>query len=59
MAQHLGIERAEHRLLAVMREPCDPPLLMRIGIWLDMKDDETFDAGIARLCAVLKRDPSA
>ena len=51
MAQHLGLELAEKRLLAVMREPCDPPLRMRIAIWLDMTDDTTFSTDIARLCA--------
>ncbi|MFN8528553.1 MAG: toll/interleukin-1 receptor domain-containing protein [Anaerolineae bacterium] len=54
MAQHLGIEQSTRRLIAVMREPCDPPLRIRFSLWLDMTNDSQFDAQIARLCTSLK-----
>lgn len=49
MAEHLGLENAQIRLLAVMREPVTPRLSMRLRIWLDMTDDADFDEGVARL----------
>jgi hypothetical protein len=54
MAEHLGLEEAQARLLAVMREPVTPRLSMRLRVWLDMSDDAGFDAGIDRLERALR-----
>jgi len=44
MAEHLGLERRERRLIAIMRRPCDTDLRTRVRLWLDMSDDtETED----------------
>jgi hypothetical protein len=49
LAEHLGVERAEQRLLVVLREPCRPRLGLRARTWLDMTDDADADAQLARL----------
>ncbi len=49
MAEHLGLEGGEQRLLLVLREPCQPRLGLRCRLWLDMIDDDVFEEGIARL----------
>lgn len=54
LAEHLGLELAQRRLLAVLREPCEPPLRMRARIYLDMTDDAGFDAAIVRLVAAIR-----
>ncbi|MBI5652154.1 MAG: toll/interleukin-1 receptor domain-containing protein [Chloroflexi bacterium] len=54
LAEHLGLEQHERRLLAVMREKCDPPLRMRFRLWLDMSDDAQFDVALARLVQELR-----
>ena len=59
LAEHLGLEKSERRLLAVMREPCKPRLGMRARLWLDMTDDGQFDANLQRLTATLKQSPDA
>lgn len=53
MAEHLGLETSERRLLAVLREPCTPRLGLRARLWLDMTDDADFDSNIARLVGEL------
>jgi hypothetical protein len=57
MAEHLGLERAERRLLAVMREPTEPRLGIRMRLWLDMTDERRFEAAIRRLRERLGQDP--
>jgi TIR domain len=59
LAEHLGLERSQRRLLAVKREPCDPPLRMRARLWLDMLDDGELDVQLDRLVQELRRDPGA
>jgi len=54
MAEHLGLERSERRLLAVLREQCTPRLGFRARLWLDMTDDEEFDANLDRLVQELR-----
>ena len=49
MAEHLGLENKQTRLLGVMREKVTPRLSMRLRIWLDMTDDADFADGVARL----------
>jgi hypothetical protein len=57
MAEHLGLERAERRLLAVMREPTEPRLGIRMRLSLDMADDSRFEAAVRRLSEQLRQDP--
>jgi hypothetical protein len=59
LAEHLGLERGQRRLLAVMREECTPRLSMRARLWLDMTDDEELDANVARLAYELRQPPDA
>lgn len=53
MAEHLGLENAQNRLIGLMREQVEPRLTMRLRIWLDMTDDATFEARIERLARQL------
>jgi hypothetical protein len=57
LAEHLGLERTERRLLAVMYEQTRPRLGMRARLYLDMTDDAQFEATVARLCSQLRRRP--
>ena len=57
LAEHLGLERTERRLLAVMREWTRARLGMRARMSLDMTDDAKFEETSARLCAQLRRHP--
>jgi TIR domain len=41
LAEHLGAERAEQRLLLVLREPCNPRLGLRARVWLDASGADT------------------
>jgi hypothetical protein len=53
LAEHLGQELGERRLIYLMREPCEPPLLMRYRLWLEATADALASAAIARLVAEL------
>jgi hypothetical protein len=57
LAEHLGLERTERRLLAVMRERTRPRLGIRARMSLDMTDDAEFEAVAAKLCAQLRQNP--
>ncbi len=57
LAEHLGLEKGQRRLLAVMRQDCTPRLGMRARMWLDMTDDAEFEAGVARLAYELRQPP--
>lgn len=59
LAEHLGLENSQNRLVAVMRETCQPRLGMRARLWLDMTDDEELDNNLARLAMELKQTPDA
>jgi hypothetical protein len=59
LAEHLGLERAERRLVAVMRELTAPRLGIRARLSLDMTDDDGFDTAAARLGKQLRMDPGA
>jgi hypothetical protein len=54
MAEHLGLENAEARLIGVMREKVTPRLSMRMRIWLDLTDDAALDDGVARLAREIR-----
>jgi len=59
LAEHLGLEQGQRRLLVVVREPCTPRLGMRARLWLDMTDDAELDYGIARLVGELRQPTGA
>jgi hypothetical protein len=58
LAEHLGLEASQRRLVAVMREPCRPRLGIRARLWLDMTSDQEVERNLPRLVAEL-RDPPA
>lgn len=55
LAEHLGLEQSQYRLLAVRREPCEPRLGFRARLWLDMRDGEEADRNLPRLVDALRR----
>ena len=57
MAQHLGKERKQSRFIALLREPCNPRLRVRVLYALDMTKDDELDQGVARLAAQLRESP--
>jgi len=57
MADHLGMENSQRRLLAIMREACRPRLGMRARLWLDMTKDEEFEVNLQRLVFELRQPP--
>jgi len=57
LAEHLGLEQSQRRLLAVMREECQPRLGMRARLWLDMSDDDEFETDVTRLVYELRQAP--
>ena len=61
LAEHLGLEKSERRLLAVMREPCEENVRLgiRARLYLDMTDEDEFEATIARLVQTLRQPAGA
>ncbi len=59
LAEHLGLENSQNRLIAVMRETCEPRLGMRARLWLDMTDDDEVENNLARLAGELKQPPDS
>lgn len=57
MAEQLGLEKSEWRLLPVMRESCTPRLGIRARLWLDMTNDDELDLNIERLVYELRQSP--
>jgi hypothetical protein len=57
LAEHLGLEMSQRRLLAIMREPCTPRLGMRARLWLDMTEDEELGRNVERLVYELRQPP--
>lgn len=57
LAEHLGLETSQRRLLAVMREPCSPRLGMRARLWLDMTENEELERNVERLVYELRQPP--
>lgn len=57
LAEHLGLERSQRRLLIVMREACTPRLGMRARLWLDMTNDDEFEINVTRLVYELQQSP--
>lgn len=57
LAEHLGLEKSQRRLLSIMREKCTPRLGIRFRLWLDMTDDNEFDTTVAHLISALRQEP--
>ena len=57
LAEHLGLENSERRLIAVMIESCKARLGMRARLWLNMMNDAEFDANIDALVNALRQSP--
>lgn len=57
IAQHLGLEASEYRLLPVLREPCTPRLGLRMLPILDLSTADDFDWNIDRLLSQLMQPP--
>jgi hypothetical protein len=55
LAEHLGLETSQQRLLVVRREACEPPLALRARLVLDMQDDVETERTMARLVDVMGR----
>lgn len=55
MAQQVGLEESEIRLLIIMREACKPGLDIRSKFWLDMSDDTKFHENAQKLINYLQR----
>jgi len=59
LAEHLGLEQSQRRLLAVLYQPCNPRLGMRARLMLDMTDADEFELNLARLADELRQAPDA
>lgn len=57
LAEHLGLELSQRRLLAIMRESTKPRLGMVARLWLDMTDDTQFNENITTLVNALQQPP--
>jgi hypothetical protein len=57
MAEHLGLEKSQRRLLVVMRDYCKPRLALRVRLWLDVTDDREFELNLKRLVYELRLPP--
>jgi hypothetical protein len=56
LAEHLGLEVAQHRLLIILREPAQVRLGLRARLWLDLTDDADVRDGLTRLGGALRSD---
>jgi hypothetical protein len=54
LAEHLGLEERQQRLLIVQREPAHARLGLRARLAVDMTDDETVDGQLARLVEAIR-----
>jgi hypothetical protein len=59
LAEHLGLEERERRLIVVMRQFTRPRLGMRARTWLDMSNDSTFEQDVTTLCRQLRMSPES
>jgi hypothetical protein len=55
LAEHLGLEEIQRRLLLVCREPVRLPVRLRVLPMLDMTDDEQFESAFTRIVDQLRR----
>ena len=57
LAEHIGLEQSQQRFIGVMRENCKPRLGIRARYYLDMTDEDEFDAAVDRLVAQIRQSP--
>ena len=57
LAEHIGLEQSQQRFVGVMRENCKPRLGIRARYYLDMTDQDEFDAAVDRLVAQFRQPP--
>lgn len=55
LSQHLGLEKAQHRLLVIMRETTELTLRLNYKLWLAMTTDEEVEENLPRLIEALKQ----
>ena len=54
MAQHVGLEKRQRRLIGLMLEECAPPTELRPFLWLDVSEVDDVDSPeLQRLIAAL------
>ena len=53
LAEQLGLEQSQRRLLAALRGACKPRLGMRARLMLDMPNSEDFEVELVRLLSAL------
>jgi hypothetical protein len=58
LADHLGLENSELRLIAITREKAKARLGIRARLSLDMSDDDEFEANLQTLVEALSRPSS-
>jgi TIR domain len=54
LAEHLGLEETQRRLMVAMREPSRPPLGLRARLYIDMSKDEEQQQRFSRLLQQLQ-----
>jgi hypothetical protein len=57
LAEHIGLEQSQRRFIGVMRESCKPRLGIRARYYMDMTDEDEFEAALARLVAQIRQPP--
>lgn len=58
LAQHLGLEKSQRRLIPIMRQACKPRLGIAARLWLDMTNDREFESNVTRLIFELQQLPN-
>lgn len=57
MAEHIGLEERQRRLIAIMYKQCKPRLGIRVPTGLNMTSEAEFEANLARLVNTLRQSP--
>jgi len=57
LAEHLGLERSQNRLIGIIRQQSEARLGMRARLMLDMSDDNDFGISLERLSEALRLSP--
>lgn len=57
LAEHLGLESGQRRLICVMRRACSPRIGLRSRLWLDMSEDSAFESTVQHLINQLRLPP--
>lgn len=57
LAQHVGLELGQYRLLAGIHQECIPRLGIRASLMLDMTEEDEFELNLGRLLFELRQPP--